>query len=156
MNELDQKDYWYPRNPCTKSMESCPLVMSHILAEFHPERATYTTYTTVTVGFVNLLSTRPIHIVVWENFPFKMNSLCLCDTQWRIILKKCKHLSRNTIAGRRQFICQQKIITIINIYIHMIRTPIIWMLSICVSSQIIIIHGLLQIRFHFVLFLFFK
>ena len=49
MNELDQKDYWYPRtiknfeNLCTKSMESCPLVMSHILAEFHPERATYTT-----------------------------------------------------------------------------------------------------------------
>ena len=49
MNELDQKDYWYPRkiinceNLCTKSMESCPLVISHILAEFHPERATYTT-----------------------------------------------------------------------------------------------------------------
>ena len=52
MNELDQKDYWYPRrrkkikivkNLCTKSMESCPFVISHILAEFHPERATYTT-----------------------------------------------------------------------------------------------------------------
>ena len=50
INELDQKkDYWYPRkmknfeNLCTKSMESCPLVMSHILAEFHPEMATYTT-----------------------------------------------------------------------------------------------------------------
>ena len=49
MNELDQKDYWYPRkikqceNLCTKSMESCPLVISHILAEFYPERATYTT-----------------------------------------------------------------------------------------------------------------
>ena len=48
-NELDQKDYWYPRkiknceNLCTKSMESCPLVISHILAEFHPERTTYTT-----------------------------------------------------------------------------------------------------------------
>ena len=24
-------------------MESCPLVISHILAEFHPERAKYTT-----------------------------------------------------------------------------------------------------------------
>ena len=24
-------------------MESCPLVISHIMAEFHPERATYTT-----------------------------------------------------------------------------------------------------------------
>ena len=49
MNELDQKDYWYPRkiknceNICIKSMESCPLVISHILAELHPERATYTT-----------------------------------------------------------------------------------------------------------------
>ena len=50
MNELDQKDYWYPRknkkkmkNLCTKSMESCPIVISHVLAEFHPERATYTT-----------------------------------------------------------------------------------------------------------------
>ena len=30
-------------NLCTKSMESCPLVISHILAEFHPERVTYTT-----------------------------------------------------------------------------------------------------------------
>ena len=30
-------------NLFTKSMESCPLVISHILAEFHPERATYTT-----------------------------------------------------------------------------------------------------------------
>ena len=48
-NELDQKDYGYPRkmknceNLCTKSMESCPLVILHILAEFWPERATYTT-----------------------------------------------------------------------------------------------------------------
>ena len=39
MNELDLKDYWYPRknkknceNLCTKSMESCPLVIWHILA----------------------------------------------------------------------------------------------------------------------------
>ena len=51
VNELDQKDYWYPRkikncenlHVCTKSMESCPLVISHILAEFYPERATYKT-----------------------------------------------------------------------------------------------------------------
>ena len=47
MNELDQKDNRYgPRkfenceNLCTKSMESN--VISHVLAEFHPERATYT------------------------------------------------------------------------------------------------------------------
>ena len=64
-------------------MESCPLVISHILAEFHPERATYTTLhkslllngfsksaQTFTVGFVKLLSTHSIHIVVWGNFPF--------------------------------------------------------------------------------------
>ena len=49
MIELDQKDYWYPRkfeivkNLCAKSMESCPRVISHILAEFNPERATYAT-----------------------------------------------------------------------------------------------------------------
>ena len=30
-------------NICKKSMESCPLVISHILAEFHPERATNAT-----------------------------------------------------------------------------------------------------------------
>ena len=68
----------------TKSMESCPLVISPILAEFHPERATYTTFfkslllnglsksaQTFTVGFVKLPATHPIHIVVWGNFPFK-------------------------------------------------------------------------------------
>ena len=65
-------------------MESCPLVISHILAEFHPERATYTTFAqslllnglsksaqTFTDGFLKLLSIHPIHIVVWGNFPFK-------------------------------------------------------------------------------------
>ena len=88
-NELYQTDYWYPRkiwkfkNLCSKSMESCPLVISHILAEFHPERATYTTFhnhflnglpksaQTFTVGFLKLLSSHPIYIVVWGNFPFK-------------------------------------------------------------------------------------
>ena len=50
MNELDQEEYWYSRkiqnckNLCTKSMESYPRVISHILAKFHPERATYTTF----------------------------------------------------------------------------------------------------------------
>ena len=48
MNELDQKDYWYPRKTkhCEKSMykstDSCPLVISHIPVEFHPKWATYT------------------------------------------------------------------------------------------------------------------
>ena len=38
MIELDQLDYWYPRKNkkfeilCTKSMESCSLVISQILA----------------------------------------------------------------------------------------------------------------------------
>ena len=63
---------------------SCPLVISHILAELNAERATYSTLhnhfylnglcksaQTFTVGFVKLLSTHPIHIVVWGNFPFK-------------------------------------------------------------------------------------
>ena len=49
MIELDQKGLLISKkknlceNLCTKSMESCPLVISHILAEFYPERATYTT-----------------------------------------------------------------------------------------------------------------
>ena len=30
-----------------------------------------------TVGFVKLLSTHPIHIVVWGNFPFNIHSLSL-------------------------------------------------------------------------------
>ena len=65
-------------------MESCSLVISQILAEFHLERATYKTLQVVhllnglskfaqnfTVGFLKLLSTHQIHIVVWGNFPFK-------------------------------------------------------------------------------------
>ena len=49
MIELGQLDYRYPRKLknceilCTKSMESCYLVISHILAEFCLERATYNT-----------------------------------------------------------------------------------------------------------------
>ena len=45
----DRLDYWYPRKLenceilCTKSMESCSLVISQMLAEFHLERATYKT-----------------------------------------------------------------------------------------------------------------
>ena len=49
MIELDQPDYWYPRNiktcenlcTCTKSMKSCSLVILQIPAEFCLERATY-------------------------------------------------------------------------------------------------------------------
>ena len=65
-------------------MESCPLMISHILAEFHPERGDIHNFAqslllnglsksaqTVTVGFVKLLSTHPIYIFVWGNFPFK-------------------------------------------------------------------------------------
>ena len=66
-------------------MESCPLVKSHILAELHPERATYTTLHNhfslmdypnllklLLLGLYNCLSTHSIHIVVWGNFPFKV------------------------------------------------------------------------------------
>ena len=58
------------------------LVVSQILAEFRPERATYTFNDmnwfpskfaqNLTVGFLKLLSTHPIHIVVWGNFPFNV------------------------------------------------------------------------------------
>ena len=47
MIELDQLDYWYPKKLkdceilCTKSMESCSIVISQILAEFCVERTTY-------------------------------------------------------------------------------------------------------------------
>ena len=89
MIELDQPNYWYLRKHlCTKSMESCSLVISLILAEFCPERERHTKLCiisyliikyyqnyfaqTFTVGFINLLSAHPIHIVVWGNFPFKV------------------------------------------------------------------------------------
>ena len=48
MIKLDQPDYCYPSKKlrileilCTKSMESCSPVISQILADFRPERATY-------------------------------------------------------------------------------------------------------------------
>ena len=52
---------------CTQSMGS-PLVISHILAELHPEtqlciNGLSKSAQTFTVGFVKLLSTHPIHIV---------------------------------------------------------------------------------------------
>ena len=43
MNELDQKDYWYPRKIEIYVQSQWRVVISHILAEFHPEMATYTT-----------------------------------------------------------------------------------------------------------------
>ena len=62
----------------------CSLVISQILAEFRPERATYKTMhhsfsllskfaKNFTVGFLNLLSTYTIHIVVWGNFPLNVS-----------------------------------------------------------------------------------
>ena len=54
--KLDQLDYLYPRkiqnfeNLCIKSMESCSLVISQILAELRPERAAYKT-----LHYLNLL-----------------------------------------------------------------------------------------------------
>ena len=39
---------------------------------------------TFTVGFVKLLSTHPIHIVVWGNFPFK-----------EVIHLKCQNTTKN-------------------------------------------------------------
>ena len=77
MNEQDQKDYWYPRkiknceNLCTMSMESCPLVISHILAQFHPERATYATLHNHFSWMDYPYLLKLLLFVVWGNFPFK-------------------------------------------------------------------------------------
>ena len=63
-------------NLYTKSMKSCS-------REFRPERVTYTSLhnhfsyglsksaEAITVGFVKLLSTHPIHIAAWGNFLIK-------------------------------------------------------------------------------------
>ena len=56
-------------------MESCPLVISHILAEFHPERATYTSL--------------PIHIVVWGNFLFKERGFTSCFLSLHVYFFVC-------------------------------------------------------------------
>ena len=70
MNELDQKDYWYPRkkkgeNLCTKSMESWPLV-SHIFWQSSIQRGRHTQLCIITSLKWNI----QIHLVVWGNFPF--------------------------------------------------------------------------------------
>ena len=89
--ELDGLDYWDPRKHkdceilCTKSMESCSLVISQILAEFRLERVTYKTLRSLKriikiclkfycwVSKNCFLLMHPIHIIVWGNFPFKPN-----------------------------------------------------------------------------------
>ena len=96
MNELDQKDYWYPRTiyklwKCTCNvykvngeLSSCDITYSgrfssregdnrdmiHNFAYNHLELLNGLSISaqTFTVGFVKLLSTHPIHIVVWGNF----------------------------------------------------------------------------------------
>ena len=89
-------------NLCTKSMERGPLVISHILAEFHPERVRHTQLCIITslkwiiqissncftVGFVKLLSTHPILFVVWGNFPFKVRyaSSKFCKKKWTLCI----------------------------------------------------------------------
>ena len=85
---------------CTKSMESCPLVISHILAEFHPEKATYTTLhnhlnglsksaQNFYDGFLKLLSIpTPIHIVVWgqRNINIAASIALLFKLHFRILV----------------------------------------------------------------------
>ena len=96
MNELDQKDYWYPRKlkKLWKSMykvngelSSCDITYSgrvpsregdiHNFAYSLLLNGLSKSAQTFTVGFVKLLSTHPIHIVVWGNFPFKALEQCL-------------------------------------------------------------------------------
>ena len=93
MNALDQKDYWYPRKKLklwkymykvNGELSSCDITYSgrvpsregdiHNLCIITSLKWSYPNLlTTFTVGFVKLLSTHPIHIVVWGNFPFKNN-----------------------------------------------------------------------------------
>ena len=101
MNELDQKDYWYPikNKKIWKSMykvngelSSCDITYSgrvpsregdiHNFALWLLLNGSSKSAQTFTVGFLKLLSTRPIHIVVWGNFPFKArhNGIALMST----------------------------------------------------------------------------
>ena len=83
MIELDQLEYHIQEKLklvkiYAQGQWRCFLVVSHILAEFDPDRAAYTTLhnyivllngfskisLNFTVGFLTLLSTHPIHIVV--------------------------------------------------------------------------------------------
>ena len=74
------------QNLCTKSTEICSLMVSQIPADFCPERATCKTFynwllvifnglskfaRNFTARSLKLISTHPIHIVHWRNFPIK-------------------------------------------------------------------------------------
>ena len=56
---------------------------------------------TFTVGFVKLLSTHPIHIVVWGNFPFKVTWAGReLDGRLRYMCQARRSLSSNTLTLR--------------------------------------------------------
>ena len=93
MNELDQKDYWYPRKfenlkIYVQSQWRVVLLWYHIFWQSSIQRGRHTQLCIITslkwiiqicsnftVGFVKLLSTHPIHILFWGNFPFKNGNL---------------------------------------------------------------------------------
>ena len=96
MIEVDQLDYWYPRknknceilyfmykvNGELKTIFSCDITDSGIVPSREGDIQNFAELVllnglskfaqNVTVGFLKLLSTHPIHIVVWVNFPFKL------------------------------------------------------------------------------------
>ena len=94
MNELDQKDYWLPKKILKKivkiyvqSQWRVVVLWYHIFCSIQRGRQTQLCIITslewiiqicsnLTVGFVILLSSYPIHIVVWGNFPFKVKVYC--------------------------------------------------------------------------------
>ena len=95
MNELEQKDYWYPRKKekekksyvqnykVSGELSSCDITFSgrvvsregdiHNFAQSLLLNGLSKSAQTFTVGFVKLLSTHPIRIVVWGNFPFNID-----------------------------------------------------------------------------------
>ena len=100
--KLDQQDYWYPRkmylvqsvsvngelSSCDitysgrvssreGNIQNCIIAYSVLLNRLSKAAQTFT------VGFVKLLSSHPIHIVVWGNFPFNVYQKIL--SSWKKI-----------------------------------------------------------------------
>ena len=93
MNELDQKDYWYPRRKkivkfYVQSQWRVVLLWYHIFWQSSIQRGRHTQLCMITslkwiIQICSnfycwvckiLLSTLPIHIVIWGNFPFNNKS----------------------------------------------------------------------------------
>ena len=53
-------------------------------------------------GFVKLLSTHPIHIVVWGNFPFNTNTISYFSEDTNQYVEKCVQNKTRTVTWGRQ------------------------------------------------------